>query len=119
MPTVKEEKCPRCEMDASMLSMAAAHIACGTLKDDDERGKCNEWAAGIDPAKMTAEQMMEELYDRAGIDGLSRMPELYNQQIRSLVIKKVGTKLEHGERVTKEEQELYNKYTKKEMAKGI
>lgn len=115
----EKEECPRCEMNVKMIGMTLAHISCGTIKNENQRGECNEWAAGIDPTTMTADQMMEETYERAGIDGLSVFPEMYNSMIRSLVIRKVGDKLERGEKITEEENNLYNRYTKKEIAMGL
>ena len=115
----KKEECPRCEMNVKMIGMTLAHISCSTIKDENERGECNEWAAGINPTEMTMEEMAEGAYDRAGIAGLSALPEMYNEMIRGLVIKKVGDKLERGEQITEEENNLYHKYTKKEIAKGL
>jgi hypothetical protein len=114
-----KEKCPRCEMDNLMIGMTVAHIACGGIEDESKRGECNEWAAGIDPAKMSAREMMKETYRRAGIDGLSRFPEMHNKMIRELVIEEVGDKLTRGETISKEENDLYIRYTKKEMEQGI
>jgi hypothetical protein len=115
----EDEKCPRCEMDNIMIGMAVAHVACGGIKNDDDRGECNEWAASLDPNKMSAMDIMGTLYDKYGIDGLSRFPELHTKMIRRLVISKVGEKLEKGIPITTEEQELFNRYTKEETKDGI
>jgi hypothetical protein len=119
MNDVKEKKCPRCEMDNMFAGIAIANVACGTIKDEEKQGACMEWANGIDPTKMSAEQILEETYDRAGINGIAAFPEIHNAMVRKLIIKKVGQKLEKGIAVTKEEQELYNRYTKKEEARGL
>lgn len=115
----EEEPCPRCEMNNQIIGMAVANISCNGIKDDENRGKCMEWAAGLDPSKMTAEEMMEGAYERAGIDGLSVFPEMHNKLIRKVLIKKVGEKLEKGLPITDEEQQLYKQYIKKEAAEGI
>lgn len=116
----KEEKCPRCEMDNLMVAMGVAHVSCGGIQDDEGRGKCMEWASQLDPSKIkSAEELMEETYERNGIDGLARYPELYNLMVRKIIIKKVGEKLERGEQITKEETELYNRYTKEEVKQGM
>ena len=113
------EPCPRCEMNNKVIGMAVAHVACEGIADDESRGKCMEWATGLDPSTMTAEEMMEGAYDRAGIDGLSVFPEMHNKLIRKVLIKKVGEKLERGLPITEEEQQLYKQYIKKEAAEGI
>ena len=115
----EEEPCPRCEMNNQIIGMAVANVSCNGIKDDENRGKCMEWAAGLDPSKMTAEEMMEGAYERAGIDGLSVFPEMHNKLIRKVLIKKVGEKLEKGLPITDEEQQLYKQYIKKEAAEGI
>lgn len=115
----EEEPCPRCEMNNQIIGMAVANVSCNGIKDDENRGKCMEWAAGLDPSKMTAEEMMEGAYERAGIDGLSVFPEMHNKLIRKVLIKKVGEKLEKGLPITAEEQQLYKQYIKKEAAEGI
>ena len=115
----EEDPCPRCEMNNQIIGMAVANVSCNGIKDDENRGKCMEWAAGLDPSKMTAEEMMEGAYERAGIDGLSVFPEMHNKLIRKVLIKKVGEKLEKGLPITDEEQQLYKQYIKKEAAEGI
>ncbi len=115
----KEEECPRCEMNRIMIGMSIAHVACGTIKEDGERGKCNEWAAGIDPKKMSAEEIMEEVYSRAGLNGIALFPELYNNMLKSFIIKKVGEKMEKHEPVDEEEMKLYKRYIKEEVEKGL
>ena len=115
----EEEPCPRCEMNNQIIGMAVANVSCNGIKDDENRGKCMEWAAGLDPSKMTAEEMMEGAYERAGIDGLSVFPEMHNKLIRKVLIKKVGEKLAKGLPITAEEQQLYKQYIKKEAAEGI
>jgi len=120
--TEVKTECPRCEMDErmfKMIGMSMAHIACGGIEDKTKRGKCNEWAAGLDPSKMTAMEIAEKVYDEQGVDGIARMPELYNRMIRRLIVKKVGEKLENGKQVTDEEMKLYKMYTKAEVKQGI
>lgn len=118
---VKTE-CPRCEMDENMfkmLGMSMAHVACGGIEDKTKRGKCNEWAAGLDPSKMTAMEIVEKVYNELGMDGIAKMPEVYNRMIRRFVVAKVGEKLEKRETVTDEEMKLYKMYTKEEVKQGI
>lgn len=117
--TKKPETCPRCEMDQKMIGLSMAHVSCGVIKDETKRGECNEWAAGIDPSKMSAMEIMEEVYDRAGIDGISRFPEMHKKMVMKLIIKKVGAKLDRKEPVTEEEMELYKRYTKEEVKQGL
>lgn len=116
---VEEEPCERCEMQKLMVSASVAHVACGTIQEEGDRGKCMQWAADLDLSKMSAEDVMEGAYDRAGIAGLAAFPEMHDALIRKLIIKKVGQKLESGIPVTEEEIRLYKKYTKKEVAQGI
>ena len=115
----KKEACPRCEMQRLMVSTSIAHVACGTIQEEGSRGKCMEWAAGLDLENMSAEEVMEGAYDRAGLAGLDAFPEMHNELVRKLIIKKVGEKLEKNIPVSDEEIELYKKYTKTEVAKGI
>lgn len=115
-----EERCPRCEMESVLVALSTARVACSGIKEDIERGTCMDWAAGIDPSEVkNAETLMEEIYNKTGIDGLARYPELYNKLIRKIIVKKVGEKLENGETITEEESKLYEKYTKQEIAKGL
>ena len=115
----KKEECPRCEMQRLMVGASVAHVACGTITEEGDRGKCMEWAAGLDLEHMSAEDVMEGAYDRAGLAGLDAFPEMYNELIRKLIIKRVGQKLTNGQQVSDEEIKLYKKYTKTEVAKGI
>lgn len=116
----KKEECPRCEMEQNMMAISIAHMSCGGIEDDGKRGECMGWAADLDPAEIQNwEGILSEAYDKSGIEGLSRMPKLYNMMVRKTIITKIGDKLERGEKVTEEEQKLFTQYTKKEVAQGL
>lgn len=118
--TQNEEKCPRCEMDRLLVAIPMAHIACGAIKDEEERGECMGWASGIDPTKITSyKEILRESYKRTGMDGLAKFPEIHHKIVSQLIIEMIGEKIANGETPTKEELDLYNKYTKEEEEKGI
>jgi hypothetical protein len=115
----KEKDCPVCEMQEILVGVAVANVSCSTIKDEEKRGECMQWATGIDPTKMSAMQIMEEAYDRAGLNGLAVFPKMHNAMIRSVIIKKVGDKLRNNMPITKNEEEIYKKYTKEQEKEGI
>lgn len=115
----KDDECPICEMNEKIMGVTIAHVACGTIKDKENRGKCMAWAAGINPQEMSVEEMMRESYKRAGLSGLAAVPVIYNKTMRKSIIQILGEKLNRGEELTEDETKVYNNAIKKEANEGL
>jgi hypothetical protein len=114
-----EPECPICEMNEKIMGVTIAHVACGTIKDEENRGQCMAWAAGINPETMSVDEMMRESYNRAGLGGLAAVPIIYNKTMRKTIITILGEKLNRGEELTDEETQVYNNAIKKEANEGL
>lgn len=116
----EEKPCEICQMNKTMAAIAASHLSCSAIKEDDARGECMKWANEIDPSNVKdVEKLMMDAYDRSGIEGLSVLPNLYNELSKKVIMKKVGDKVANGIQITENERKLYNEFKKADAKKGI
>lgn len=109
----EEEECPLCQISPILMGVGAAHTACSVLKDPETKAKCMKWVDDINPEEIkSAEEIFTGILNNAGIEAADRTAKVFNMGMRNAIVKSVGDKLEHGEKVDEQSLAAYKQIIK-------
>jgi hypothetical protein len=113
--TEQKEECPLCQIAPILMGIGAAHTACATVEDPEQKSKCMSWVDDINPEEIkSAEEIFSAMLENAGIEAVDRAAKAFNLGIRNAVVNRVGKKLNAGEKVSDPELATYKQLMLKE-----
>ncbi len=108
------EPCPECNLVELMLAISTANTACNLLDDQEKRDECRSWANGLNPDEVqNAQDIVWNTIQRVGVEPVSNFSSKWNDLIQTTIIQKVGEKIEAGEKVDPQLEQLFKVFSAK------